>query len=64
MVKGGGGWMIPIGVRTINRDRSIGLELLTCRLGGGAGGQSPRLLILIRFVRHPLRHMGNPRVKY
>ena len=34
MVKGGGGWMIPIGAGTINRDRSIGLELLTCRLVG------------------------------
>ena len=61
VVKGGGGWMIPIGARTINRDRSIGLELLTCRL---VGWGSLRLLILIRFVRHPLRHMGNPRVKY
>ena len=29
-------WMFPIGGRTINRDRSLGLELLTCRLDGGA----------------------------
>ena len=28
--------MFPIGARTINRDRSLGLELLTCRLDGKA----------------------------
>ena len=31
--------MLPIGARTINRDRSLGLELLTCRLDGGADGK-------------------------
>ena len=28
--------MFPIGARAINRDRSFGLELLICRLNGGA----------------------------
>ena len=61
--------MFPIGARTIDRGRNLGLELLTCWLGG-AGDPSSILLYNWYFfkqrrcARHPLRHMGNTRVKY
>ena len=39
--KGVGGWMFPVGVRAINRDSSLLLELLTCRLFGWGRWSKP-----------------------
>ena len=57
--------MFPIGARTIYRDGTLGLEVLTCSWLGRAGDPSSILSVKQRrYTRHPLMHMGNTKVKY